>query len=304
MICPNCGADSESDCCGGCGYKIQDITIPQPKSLIVILTEFLKKQWFLVLVCVFILLTAKGLSESFWDYITTVGFLSAITAIIGTLIAGVRRKPHWKKWLAGIGIACMVFLVGAVNTPEVPEEQDTASQPPAQTGITASPQTAQSEPLSTSQALPPNAAALQPQVYGLGLTPNEFKNRFNSASDMYGKKYSIDKIDVNEFMIFTHYFSEGVKMLVIVDKNSQNIVEISLTQATNATVSEKADYTLIIGNIVQSLIPEISGTKRGDFLKELIPVGEKNFNNTITKNGIKFRTAAVDGYLNFWVYME
>src|SRR5690606_11119756 len=40
-----------------------------------------------------------------------------IIALIGTGVSAIKRRSVWKKWLAAVGVAFVLFIVGAVNAP-------------------------------------------------------------------------------------------------------------------------------------------------------------------------------------------
>ena len=50
-----------------------------------------------------------------WDAIGIIGLLATVVAIVVTVVLAIKRNPVWKKWLAGVGIAFVLFVVGAIN---------------------------------------------------------------------------------------------------------------------------------------------------------------------------------------------
>ncbi|MFX4261144.1 hypothetical protein ACOBQJ_02970 [Pelotomaculum propionicicum] len=108
-----------------------------------------------------------------WMFIGVIGLLGFIVAIVGSVIFGIKKNIIWKKWLAGAGIALVMFFTGAMldssnqpsnqNEPQAnnsqtttqtqqeqktkPEQQkqqtetkETASTPEAQTNKTTTPE--------------------------------------------------------------------------------------------------------------------------------------------------------------------
>lgn len=52
-----------------------------------------------------------------WDIVAMISFLAFIIALIGTGVSAIKRRSVWKKWLAAVGVAFVLFIVGAVNAP-------------------------------------------------------------------------------------------------------------------------------------------------------------------------------------------
>lgn len=53
-----------------------------------------------------------------WSFLFGFSFLLLLpVTVIGAIVAAVRRKPTWKKWLAWVGVAFVLMIIGAVKMP-------------------------------------------------------------------------------------------------------------------------------------------------------------------------------------------
>ncbi len=65
-----------------------------------------------------------------WDALAFIGFLAFIVSLIGLIINAVKRNIVWKKWLAALGVAFVLFVVGIANAS--PTEQAQTTKAPSQ----------------------------------------------------------------------------------------------------------------------------------------------------------------------------
>lgn len=65
-----------------------------------------------------------------WDTVAVISFLAFIIAVVGTAVCAVKHQTIWKKWLAAVGVAFVIFAVGAANASpsENPEPPQTAAE--------------------------------------------------------------------------------------------------------------------------------------------------------------------------------
>lgn len=53
-----------------------------------------------------------------WDIVGMITlFLVLPITLIGAVVSAIKRKPVWKKWLAGAGVAFIAMVVSAINAP-------------------------------------------------------------------------------------------------------------------------------------------------------------------------------------------
>jgi len=76
-----------------------------------------------------------------WEIVAMISFLAFIIAIIGTGVSAIKRRSVWKKWLAAVGVAFVLFIIGAVNAPpseniQPPQTQTVAEGQEESTDIT------------------------------------------------------------------------------------------------------------------------------------------------------------------------
>lgn len=90
-----------------------------------------------------------------WDAIGMITlFLALPIALIGTIVSAIKRKPAWKKWLTGTGVALVLVMVSAVNA----SHSDRATSPSPTV------QTAQVAPSKVQQATEPQVQPPAPSV--------------------------------------------------------------------------------------------------------------------------------------------
>lgn len=102
-----------------------------------------------------------------WMGVGLICLLGIIVGIIGTIVLAIKKSPQWKKWLAGSGVALVLLLVAAVNSPKtVPREQNkkpaSSESAPSVSVATSAPET-DSNSVPGEQQKPSNAEVFKKQ---------------------------------------------------------------------------------------------------------------------------------------------
>ncbi|GAV24765.1 prophage LambdaCh01 nuclease domain-containing protein [Carboxydothermus islandicus] len=99
-------------------------------------------------------------SNNFWETVAifSLFFLLPIS-VIASIFLAFKRDPLWKKWLAGAGIAFLVFFVSVINSPTSQAPNNNTSKPTSKQEVVATSQQNQSTTDSLSSEKTPTIAS-------------------------------------------------------------------------------------------------------------------------------------------------
>lgn len=63
-----------------------------------------------------------------WEVLLVFSFLAIPAALIGALVMALKKKPGWKKWLAGAGFAFVLFAISGTMLPDTNNTVDSKEQ--------------------------------------------------------------------------------------------------------------------------------------------------------------------------------
>lgn len=221
----------------------------------------------------------------------TIGFLGFVVAIVGAIVFSIKKNIIWKKWLAGAGVAFILFIAGASFSPSNPSSEQKNSQANnSQTEPETHSQKSQTASETQSQKSEPKS------IPGtLSLNPNEFKTRFNKASQEFESDLKISNLKVETGTVqntFQYMLTDRLALLGTVNKADGSIRDISMLGQGDGTVKSGMNILTTMGILIASIDPEISPSERGDILKDLGVMGDNvdiyNVDNKTIRNGRRY----------------
>lgn len=221
-----------------------------------------------------------------------------------------------EKWVLGCALTILAFIVIVASMPDLtpqttatqeqpastPQQvqQTPATQHPAQ--ATPLPQrkvaTAMSPPTPAAKATPrptprPTPKAHKAVAYSIGLTAQQFKARFNAASEGFG--FSARLLDVSEVEhgdedAFT-WPAEPVVLSGIFNKSDHTIRFVLMMGPSKFDDESSLDVVACMGVLMKTVDPSLSTSARGEILRKLglSTVGPKEAKGDIVTNGFRYR---------------
>lgn len=216
------------------------------------------------------------------------------------------KKPVWGK-LLGVAALLIAFVAlwyggggeknkaGKTDQKTVPQE---SGSPAAIVKETVAPTTLAPPPPTVAVKKIPEAQqarlAEQPPP-SLGMTPEEFRLRFNKTSELVKSKLRIKKLNMvagSSHNTFRHVFNENLYLTGEVNKSDGSLAEVNFAGILNGSLATTVDLNVSFGTIITAFSPKLSLGERDAILYDL---GISNrdadiytLNKGITKNGITY----------------
>ncbi|NTV13784.1 MAG: hypothetical protein HGA96_07655 [Desulfobulbaceae bacterium] len=214
------------------------------------------------------------------------------------------KRTNWGIWLGGV---VLLLVLGAFWWIGGGDQEKTAKIEPktvAQEMVAISPPVAKipaataTKPVIPTVTKTPEVKAAQPANQPpptLGLSLNEFCQRFNKNSERVKSKLRIMNFTLNPGTVqdsYKHVFNENLYLTGVVNKADGDLVQVNLDGVLNGSLATTVDLNLGIGSIITAFIPGLSPEGRESILNTLginkITSGIYNLEEQVTKNGVTY----------------
>lgn len=140
------------------------------------------------------------------------------------------------------------------------------------------------QPLKQEETKP--ASVEQTPIYTIGLTPEEFKAKFNAQSSESGLTINTLETESGEKQnAFKYAFSKNLALAASVNKVDGSIRDISIIAQPVKDRNQNFNIFLSFGYLIQAINPELKPDDRGQMLREL-GLLDKNLDVTKLDNRI------------------
>ncbi len=203
-------------------------------------------------------------------------------------------------WGKSLGVAFLLLVLGAFGCSDSSDktagkiEQKPAAQAPAAENTIAPATVAIPAPEVKNPVVKKAPQAEQP-IPSLGITPEEFRLRFNKTSELAKSKLRVKKLQIeagDKQNSFKNVFSENLYLTGQVNKGDGLLAEVTFAGVLNGSLATTVDINVSFGTIITAFSPGLSLDGRDSVLYAL---GITNNNvdiytldKTVTKNGITY----------------
>jgi hypothetical protein len=144
----------------------------------------------------------------------------------------------------------------------------------------------------------PEAKQTQPAKQlspSLGMTPEEFRLRFNKTSELEKSKLRIKKLKIesgSDHNSFKNIFNENLYLSGEVNREDGLLAEINFAGVLNGSLSTTVDLNVSFGTIITAFSPKLSPDER-DAVLYALGITNKNadvysLDKKVTRNGITY----------------
>jgi hypothetical protein len=133
------------------------------------------------------------------------------------------------------------------------------------------------------------------KVVTLGYTPDEFKNRFNVASQQIGSHLKIENLTIQDGPVqdtFNYAFNDQIAIVGSVHKKDGNVRDLMLICQSDGTPSSAADIFVAMGLLIMATTPDLNQDERTEVMKELGLLGDdidlSNLDKKTIRNNIEY----------------
>ncbi|KLU66286.1 hypothetical protein DEAC_c16850 [Desulfosporosinus acididurans] len=224
-------------------------------------------------------------------------------------ILGFRSKTKWKM---AVAIVVYLFLIGKVvgtfgsngsttSTSAPVSTSEQAKKPPTQT---APDQASTQTSASAASSAPAPAPTPQKTPGSLGITPEEFTDRWNQAlvnADSFPLKINNLKIESGSVQdTFTYMFNDSHGIMGTVNKSDGTIRDVMILAAGKdlADTSKAAGVIISWGLLIQATNPDLTPDQRGSILQDLGIMDSTNslkgINKSVIRNNVKYNISQSD----------
>jgi hypothetical protein len=206
----------------------------------------------------------------------------------------------------GLGGAAILFALVAFGC-SGGGEKSTAGKTEPKTVVqeTVVPTPVAPTPVAPKTVAPPPPATKKPEARtapqaelpppSLGMTPEEFRLRFNKTSEFVKSKLRIKKLNIvagSAQDTFKHIFTENLYLTGEVNKENGSLAEVNFAGVLNGSLATTVDLNVCFGTIITAFSPRLSPDERDSVLYDLgitnKDVDIYTLNRKVTKNGITY----------------
>lgn len=199
-----------------------------------------------------------------------------------------------------LGVALLLLAFGAFGCSDSGEKSAGKTEPrPAAPAPVAEKTVAQAPVATPAPEVKKPEARKAPQaeqpVPSLGITPEEFRLRFNKTSELVKSKLRIKKIMIeagNNQDNFKHFFNENLQLTGQVNKGNGLLAEVNFAGVLNGSLATTVDINVSFGTIITAFSPGLSPDGRDSVLYDLGITNNNvdiySLDKTVTKNGITY----------------
>ncbi|MFD1955994.1 hypothetical protein ACFSL6_17905 [Paenibacillus thailandensis] len=253
-------------------------------------------------------------------FIGVIVFLAFIVFLIMGIVAAIRKDGKAKRWFAISGSAFVISIILISVSPDTTSEPansasnqtaDAKAEKEKQAKLNAEEETKAKEAAAAEEAKKAEEAkaaaeeakkAEEEAIPGtIGMTPEEFKEAFNSAAKEFDASFNINKLTVEEGQVqntFQVMFTDNLGLTGTVNKKDGSVRDVMIMGAGDGTVESGTDIILAIGTLIASTNPTLTADERGDVLGDLGLLDENMNINDLDKstirNGIKYHIMGSD----------
>lgn len=208
------------------------------------------------------------------------------------------KNTIWGKYLGIVALLLTFVALGCSGGGEKSTAGKTEQKTVAQ-------ETGGQETVAPTPVAPPPPVAKMPEAEGtpqvkhsrpsLGMTPEEFRLRFNKTSELVKSKLRIKKLKIEAGAhqdTFKHIFNENLYLTGEVNNENGLLVEVNFAGVLNGSLSNTVDLNVSFGTIITAFSPRLSPNERDSVLNAL-GITNKNadiysLDKKVTKNGITY----------------
>lgn len=238
------------------------------------------------------------------------GFLALVSFIVGCIfLVGIIKgntkmfKMYGRKKNAIAWIITSVIFVFSMNS------WTGSSQPSSTTAKketkTTSPPSAQKKEATQLPKQDNKATSTiknpQKEEPSLGYSAEEFRKRFNKASDEFKINLKITSIKVEPGQVqdtFQYQFTKSLGMVGTINKKDRQLRNVMIIGQGDGTSNSGFDIILSMGAVIAATNPDLNQSARGEVLKELGLMDENvdlhNLNKSTIRNNVKYNITSSD----------
>jgi hypothetical protein len=213
------------------------------------------------------------------------------------------KKSIRGRYLAGAALLyALLALVGCSGGGEKSTAEKTAPKTAPQATVAPAP-VAPAPVVPAKVATPPPAAkvpevkevapqAVQPPP-SLGMSPEEFRLRFNKTSEQVKSKLRIRRLNIEPGQVqdsFKNVFNENLYLTGVVNKEDGSLAEVNFAGVLNGSLATTVDINVSFGTIITAFSPKLSLDERDAVLYALGITNKDidiySLDKRVTKNGI------------------
>lgn len=124
----------------------------------------------------------------------------------------------------------------------------------------------------------------------LGLTPEEFRDRFNTAAKELDTNFYIDNINIQSGSaqdVFQQMLTSNLGLTGSVNKNDGTVRDVMIMGQGDGTIASGMDIIMAMGILMMTVSPELNADERGRILKELGMIGDNIDLTNVDKSTIR-----------------
>jgi hypothetical protein len=213
------------------------------------------------------------------------------------------KRRDFKMALVGAGMT-LLFFFGFIGVFDETTEKNEASEQQTITednkeSISIKPAvnsvTAPEEQTDITDDISNQAKTNSTAVVTLGYTPDEFKNRFNDASQQIGSHLKIENLTIQDGPVqdtFNYAFNDQIAIVGSVHKKDGNVRDLMLICQSDGTPSSAADIFVAMGLLIMATNPDLNQDERTEVMKELGLLGDdidlSNLDKKTIRNNIEY----------------
>lgn len=119
----------------------------------------------------------------------------------------------------------------------------------------------------TSPAPPP-----QKQVYSLGMTPDQFKNKFNQVSSDFGFDLRIGQMEIKDGQqqnSLKYFFNDRLGVIGGINKTDGSLRDVAILGQPSQSSTDNLRILACMGIVMAIVNPELTADQRGELMHDL-----------------------------------
>lgn len=208
------------------------------------------------------------------------------------------EKTIWGKYLGMAALLIALMALGCSGGGEKSPAGKTEQKTMAQDTVgkeTVTPPTIATPPPATQLPESRETSPVRQPRPSLGMTPEEFRLRFNKTSELVKSKLRIKKLKIEagaKHDTFKHIFNENLYLTGEVNKENGLLAEVNFFGVLNGSLSATVDLNVSFGTIITAFSPKLSLNER-DAVLYALGITNKNadiytLDKKVTQNGITY----------------
>ncbi|MEC2074578.1 hypothetical protein [Metabacillus fastidiosus] len=253
-------------------------------------------------------------------FLGIIGFICFSVFVILAIVGAIRKNGTFKKRIALAGASLVLMIIGAILTPSSDVTTTKEKQKEQTEEVTKKEETKKQVELEKEKAeqlaakeeeekkkekeaaakeeaeAKKKAEAEKQDIPGtLGIDPNEFKKRFNSAADEFQANFYINDLKINKGEvqdIAQVKLNDNIFLNITVNKADGSIRDVGMIAKGDGTSKSGTDIIFTMGILITSTNPSLTPDERGDVLKDLGLMDQGvdilNIDKETVRNNIKY----------------